>query len=78
MTCFHDNTNERDDRIEEKGVDSRILKPRRQQRLKNREYDKVLNSFCRISLASSTDDLLEGVHRICDFMDECSTSRSTS
>ncbi len=70
MTCFHDNNNAVVDREEEGNTKDVKLKPHRQQRFVNRDYEKVLNSFCRISLASSTDNLLEGINRICDFMDE--------
>ena len=72
MTCFHDNNNameEEDNKGKIKNYDSK-LKARQQQRLMNRDYEKVLNGFCRLSLANSMENLLEGIHRICDFMDE--------
>jgi len=39
-------------------------------RLVDREGEKILNSFCRVSLANSKENVLEGIGRICDFMDE--------
>ena len=70
VACFHNNNNIVENRIEEGHAKNSELKLRHQQRFVNREYEKVLNSFCRISLANSTDNLLEGINRICDFMDE--------
>ena len=72
MTCFHDNNNaieEEDNKGKIKNYDPK-LKARQQQRLMNRDHEKVLNCFCRLSLANSMENLLEGIHRICDFMDE--------
>lgn len=34
------------------------------------EHVKVMNSFCRVSLANSLENVELGLHRICDLLDE--------
>ncbi len=34
------------------------------------ECDLMLNSFCRVSLASSTENVVRGVGLVCDLLDE--------
>jgi aspartate/methionine/tyrosine aminotransferase len=35
-----------------------------------KQIKSVLNSFCRVSLASSLTNVEEGIHLICDLLDE--------
>ena len=36
---------------------------------KSVDYDRILNSFCRVSFANSKENVLEGISRICDLLD---------
>ena len=33
------------------------------------DYDRISNSFCRVSFANSKENVLEGISRICDLLD---------
>lgn len=32
---------------------------------------RVLDSFCRVSLANSKPNVVQGIHRLCDMLDSC-------
>lgn len=33
---------------------------------------RIIDGFCRVSLASSKENVIEGINRICNLLDECS------
>lgn len=41
---------------------------------KRQEYEKLLNSFCRVSLANSDENVSKGMTLICDLLDETSSA----
>ena len=62
-TCFYSN------QIDPDCGDGVGMKKQSNIRHKVSDFDKLLNSFCRVSLANSKENVDEGITRICDFMD---------